>query len=236
MWFFEPLPGRFWHSWFVALPVWVTPTLCLLAVSRTYITVWTRARFYDVLMLLFTIEAGLLVSSAIALFMEPGSASKCFLRALVIAAFGQGAMICARVFYHCLEEGVLYLRSSSEFTSNTERGVLYGAGGRCQLYLKERGFHNSSSFDHRVIIGLIDDEPDLQFKWVYGHMVLGGGRDLPQLISQYRISAIVITTALRPDSLSSVQELASRHGLCLSEWCFETQTLDVVPAQTQAVA
>ena len=104
----------FWHSWFLDLPIWVTPTFCLLAVSRTYVTVWTRARILDVLMLLFTLQAGLFLSLGIALLLDPSSPSKWFLRALVIAALGHGAMILARVFYRCVEEIVLYLRSASD--------------------------------------------------------------------------------------------------------------------------
>jgi UDP-N-acetylmuramyl pentapeptide phosphotransferase/UDP-N-acetylglucosamine-1-phosphate transferase len=226
MWVFEPAQVGFWHSLFLDLPIWVTPTFCLLAVSRTYVTVWTRARILDVLMLLFTLQAGLLLSLGIALLIDPSSASKWFLRALVIAALGHGAMILARVFYRCVEEIVLYLRSTSELNAGLERVVLYGAGGRCQLFLKERGFNNSSSFDRRVIVGLIDDEPALHFKWVYGHMVLGGVRDLPQLIPHHRITGIILTTALRPESLAAAQELASQHGLVLSEWRFETRTLN----------
>jgi len=201
MWVFEPAGAVFWHSWFLDLPIWVTPTFCLLAVSRTYVTVWTRARILDVLMLLFTLQAGLLLSLGIALLIDPYSASKWFLRALVIAALGNGAMILARVFYRCVEEIVLYLRSTSDAITERERVVLYGAGGRCQLFLKERGFNNSSSFDRRVIVGLIDDEPALHFKWVYGHIVLGGGRDLPKLIPHQRITGIIITAALRPSPL-----------------------------------
>ncbi len=233
---FEPAPEGFWHSWFLDLPIWVTPTFCLLAVSRTYVTVWTRARILDVLMLLLTLQAGLLLSLGIALLIDPYSASKWFLRALVILAFGHGAIILARVFYRCVEETVLYLRSTSDLSAGPERVALYGAGGRCQLFLKERGFHNSSSFDGRVIIGLIDDEPALHFKWVYGHMVLGGVRDLPQLIPHHRITGLVITTALRPESFLAAQELASQHGLCLSEWRFESRTLDVVPLPARMLA
>jgi hypothetical protein len=114
--------------------------------------------------------------------------------------------------------------------------ALYGAGGRCQLFLKERGFHNSSSFDRRVIIGLIDDEPALHFKWVYGHIVLGGMRDLPRLIPQHRITGLVITTKLRPESLLAARELAAQYGLSLSEWRFESRTLEAVPAPVRAVA
>jgi len=233
---FEPARVGFWHSWFLDLPIWVTPTFCLLAVSRTYVTVWTRARILDVLMLLFTLQAGLFLSLGIALLIDPSSASKWFLRALVIAALGHGAMIFARVFYRCVEEIVVYLRSKSDVNADLERVVLYGAGGRCQLFLKERGFNNSSSFDRRGIIGLIDDEPALHFKWVYGHMVLGGLRDLPRLIPRHRITGIIITTVLTPESLSAMQELASHHGLSLSEWRFETRTLDVVPVSARVLA
>jgi FlaA1/EpsC-like NDP-sugar epimerase len=223
---FEPAPVDFWHSWFLDLPIWVTPTFCLLAVSRTYVTVWTRARILDVLMLLFTLQAGWLLSLGIALLIDPDSASKWFLRALVIAAIGNCAMVLARVFYRCTEEIVHYLRSNSDMNAGPERVVLYGAGGRCQLFLKERGSSNSSSFDRRRIIGLIDDEPALHFKWVYGHIVLGGGRDLPQIIPRRRITGIIITAALRPESLATVRELASQHGLSLSEWRFECRTLN----------
>ena len=233
---FEPAPEGFWHAWFLDLPIWVTPTFCLLAMSRTYVTVWTRARILDVLMLLFTLQAGLLLSLGIALLIDPYSASKWFLRALVIVALGHGAMILARVFYRCVEETVLYLKSTSEGHAGPERVALYGAGGRCQLFLKERGFHNSSSFDRRVIIGLIDDEPALHFKWVYGHIVLGGMRDLPRLIPQHRITGLVITTKLRPESLLAARELAAQYGLSLSEWRFESRTLEAVPAPVRAVA
>lgn len=230
MWAFEPQPENFWHSWFMDLPIWVTPTFCLLAVSRTYVTVWTRARILDVLMLLFTLQAGLLLSLGIALLIDPSSESKWFLRALAIAALGNGAMIVARVFYRCVEEIVLYLKSNSDAGSTPERVVLYGAGGRCQLFLKERGFHNSSSFDQRRIIGLIDDEPALHFKWVYGHVVLGGIRDLPQLIPHHRITGLIICAALRPESLQAAQELAAQYGLTLTEWRFECRRLEIAPA------
>jgi UDP-GlcNAc:undecaprenyl-phosphate GlcNAc-1-phosphate transferase len=228
---FEVAQEDFWQVWFLDLPIWVTPTFCLLAVSRTYVTVWTRARILDVLMLIFTLQAGLLLSLGIALLIDPYDSSKWFLRTLVIAALGNGAMIVPRVFYRCMEEGILYLKSNGDAGAGPERVVLYGAGGRCQLFLKERGFHNSSSFDQRTIVGLIDDEPALHFKWVYGHMVLGGAGDLPQLIRHQRITGIVITTMLRLESLSAVQELAAQRGLSLCEWHFENRTLEVVPSE-----
>ena len=231
MWVFETPAAGFWRSWFLDLPIWVTPTFSLLAVSRTYVTVWTRARVLDVLMLLFTLQAGLLLSLGIALLIDPGNAYRWFLRALVIGAIGHAAMLFVRVFYRCVEEIVLYLKSKSDSNADLDRVVLYGAGGRCQLFLKERGFSNSSSFDGRVIVGLIDDEPTLHLKWVYGHTVLGGLRDLPQLIPHHRITGIIITAALKPETLSAVRELAAQQGLRLSEWSFQNRPLEVAAVQ-----
>ena len=225
MWIFEPQKAGFWHVWFLDLPVWVTPTFSLLAISRTYVTVWTRARVLDVLMLLFTLQGGLLLSLGIALLIDPYNTSQWLVRALVVGALAHPAIIGVRVFYRCIEEIVLFLKSTSEPGADTERVVLYGAGGRCQLYLKERGFSESRSFDGRTIVGLIDDEPSLHFNWVHGHMVLGGLRDLPQLIPRHRIKGIVITTELKPEARAAVQELARQHHLHLSEWRFEYRSL-----------
>jgi hypothetical protein len=176
-------------------------------------------------MLVFTLQSGLLLSLGIALLIDPSSATQWLLRALVIAALGHSVLILARVFYRCMEAIVLHLRSSRGVKAGLERVVLYGGGGRCQLFLKERGLIRSGDMDCRAIVGLIDDEPALHFKWVYGQMVLGGSRDLAQLIPHHRITGIIITTALRPESLAAAQELASQHGLSLSEWRFVTRKM-----------
>src|SRR4029434_9367985 len=98
--------------------------------------------------------------------------------AWLIDTISHPMIILARVIYRFTEEFVLYMRNRSELRSSTGRMLLYGAGGRCQLFLKERGFNNSSSFDGRVIVGLIDDDATLHGQWVYGYRVLGGLRQL----------------------------------------------------------
>jgi FlaA1/EpsC-like NDP-sugar epimerase len=224
---FESEGTGFWRDWFLDLPVWVTPTFSLLALSRTYLIVWTRARILDVLMLLFTLQAGLLLSLGIALLIDPYNASHWLVRVLVIGALSHPAIVGVRVFYRCIEEIVLYLKSTDDPGAKAERVVLYGAGGRCQLFLRERGFNDSRSFDNRAIVGLIDDEPSLHFNWVHGHMVLGGLRELPQLIPRHRITGIIITANLTPETLTVIREVASEHHLHLSEWRFENRNLSL---------
>jgi UDP-N-acetylmuramyl pentapeptide phosphotransferase/UDP-N-acetylglucosamine-1-phosphate transferase len=226
---FEPPGEKFWHAWFMDLPIWVTPTFSLLAISRTYVTVWTRARILDVLMLLVTLQGGLYLSVGIALIIDPSGVSKWLIRALVISALGHTAILASRVFYRCVEETVHFLKSTSVPQANLERVVLYGAGGRCQLFLKEYGFNESGSFGGRQIVGLIDDEPTLHLKWVYGHIVMGGLRDLPKIIQRHQITGIIITAGLKPESLSGVRELAGQQGIRLSEWSFQNRTLEAGP-------
>jgi FlaA1/EpsC-like NDP-sugar epimerase len=176
-------------------------------------------------MLLLTLQAGLVVSLGIALLIDPSNVTNSLLRVLVIGALGHSAIIGVRVFYRCIEEIVLFLKSKIDPNAD-ERVLLYGAGGRCQLFLKERGFNNSSSYDGRAIVGLIDDEPSLHFRWVYGYLVLGGIKDLPHLIGRHRITGIVITAILPPAARAAVQELALKHDLHLSEWSFGERKLD----------
>jgi UDP-N-acetylmuramyl pentapeptide phosphotransferase/UDP-N-acetylglucosamine-1-phosphate transferase len=225
----DPPVSNFWHSWFLELPIWVTPTISLLALSRTYLIVWTRARLLDVLMLVGTLQAGLLISLGLTLLIDPTATSTAWVRMLLIVPLGHLSMILPRVFYRSVEEVVHYLKLKGTNDGQNERILLYGAGGRCQLFLKERGFNNSTSFDNRIIVGLMDDEPSLHFQWVYGHLVLGGLKDLPGLIQRHKISGIVITTTLRPESLSALREVTTEHGLFLGEWLFEVRNISDVP-------
>jgi UDP-GlcNAc:undecaprenyl-phosphate/decaprenyl-phosphate GlcNAc-1-phosphate transferase len=218
MWELEEQKVGFWHNWFLDLPVWVTPTFFLLALSRTYVTYWPRARLRDVLMVMFWLQMGILFSLGLALVIDPASAAKWILRALLIAGISHPVILISRVIYRCLEELVLWLRLQGDPVGETERVMLYGAGVRAQLFLKERAIKNAQSPDGRTIAGFIDDENTLHFQWVYGHLVLGGLKELPQLIARQKIDRIIIVGELLPESRVAVQEITARNQIQLSEW------------------
>jgi hypothetical protein len=226
MWLIEGVRVDFLHSWFLDLPVWVTPTFSLLSVSRTYVTVWPRARVFDTLILVLTLLMGLLISLGIALLIDPSESSRWVIRALVIGGISHPAIVGSRVFYRMVEELVSFFRSNGSEHA-TERTILYGAGGRCQLFLKERGFNNSASYDGAAIVGLIDDEPALHYQWVYGYMVLGASKDLPQLLARHQVNRVIITATLRPESRQAIKRMAREPRFRLSEWCFEDRKLNL---------
>jgi len=59
---------------------------------------------------------------------------------------------------------------------------------------------------------------------------LGGLHDLPQLIPRHHITAIIITTTLKPEVRAELEKLALEHHLHLSEWCFENRSLGLSAA------
>jgi UDP-N-acetylmuramyl pentapeptide phosphotransferase/UDP-N-acetylglucosamine-1-phosphate transferase len=218
MWAIEGQRVDFWHTWFVDLPVWVTPTFSLLALSRTYVTYWQRARLRDVLMVLFWLQTGILLSLGLALVIDPAAARQWVLRAILVAGISHPVILASRLFYRCLEELVLWLKRTGDAPGEGERVLLYGAGIRGQLFLKDRAMKLTKASDNRTIMGFIDDEKALHFQWVYGSLVLGGLGELPHLIEKRRIQRVIIVSELLPESRETVAGIAAKSGIQLSEW------------------
>jgi FlaA1/EpsC-like NDP-sugar epimerase len=173
----------------------------------------------DILGLELTLLAGLVFSLGLALLIDPyNRPERLLLWALVIATVSHPGILCLRLLYRFLEELVHWTRSKDAVKPDGRRVVLYGAGGRCLLFLRELGFHYLGSSDGREIIGLIDDDASLLYLWVYGYQVIGTRQDLPQLIAQRGITGIVVTALLTPESRVALYELARQHKLELNEW------------------
>jgi UDP-N-acetylmuramyl pentapeptide phosphotransferase/UDP-N-acetylglucosamine-1-phosphate transferase len=225
--FIEGVRADFWHTWFMELPIWVTPTFSLLALSRAYVTYWPRARLRDVLMVMFWLQAGILFSLGLALVVDPEGRSKWLLRAILILGISHPIILAPRLFYRCLEELVGWLKRQVEATGNTEGVLLYGAGVRAQLYLQDRAVKTSKAPDGCHVIGFVDDEKSLHYQWVYGFLVLGGFDDLPRLIERWKARRVIIVSELLPEKRASIMAIAARTGIRLSEWQPEEQEVCV---------
>jgi UDP-GlcNAc:undecaprenyl-phosphate GlcNAc-1-phosphate transferase len=233
MWVFEQQRVDFWHTWFIELPIWVTPTFSLLALSRTYVTYWPRARLRDALMVMFWLLTGILLSLGLALVIDPDQRFKWLLRAILIAGISHPVIVTSRLFYRCLEELVLWLKRQGEADGESERVILYGAGIRAQLYLKDRAVRTNKIPDGCQIIGFIDDDRTLHFQWVYGFLVLGGLKELALLIERQKINRVIIVSELLPENQASIQGIAARSGIKLSAWQPEEHAFDLTQAPNQ---
>jgi UDP-N-acetylmuramyl pentapeptide phosphotransferase/UDP-N-acetylglucosamine-1-phosphate transferase len=217
MWGVEGQRDDFWHVWFVELPVWATPTFSLLALSRTYITCWQRARLRDVLMVMFWLETGILFSLTLALLIDPAGGMKWIWRAVLLAGITHPLIVASRLFYRCLEELMTWLKRPLE-TGNPENVLLYGSGLRAEMFLRDRALKTAKHPDGRQILGFIDDEKSLHYQWIYGLLVLGGLAELPHLIEKKAVKHIILVTDLTPDHRAALEDLATRSGVRLGEW------------------
>ena len=190
-------------------------------------THWPRARLRDVLMVMFWLQSGLLLSLGLALVMDPTAASKWLLRAVLIAGISHPVIVSSRLIYRCIEELVIWLRRQSEASEATERVLLFGAGVRAQLYLKDYAVKAGKNPDGRTILGFIDEASHLHYQWVYGHLVLGGLPQLPELIVRQRINRIVIVADLRPEGRAAVERIAVQAGIRLSVWTSAEQSIEL---------
>jgi len=118
---------------------------------------------------------------------------------------------------------------SSRSVCDSERVLLYGAGIRGQLFLKDRAMKTTKVSDNRTIMGFVDDEKALHFQWVYGFLVLGGLNELTHLIEQHKIKRIIIVSELLPESRAAVQGITVKNGIQLSEWYPEEHQV-ILPA------
>jgi UDP-GlcNAc:undecaprenyl-phosphate GlcNAc-1-phosphate transferase len=218
MWAVEHQRVDFWRTWFLDLPIWVTPTFSLLAISRTYVIYWPRSRLRDILGVVFWLQMGIFFSLGLAMLIDPSQGKRWILRALLIAAISYPSIIVTRLVYRSLEELTLWIRGQNERDGECERVLLYGAGARAQLFLKDRIIKITKRPDQRVIVGLMDDENALHFQWVYGYLVLGGINELPYLISKYQINRIIIIADLLSENRNLVSKICREEKIHLSEW------------------
>ena len=212
-----PHPNR-WEAWIRQLPFWFGPTFVLLCLVKTYARVWSRAGMSDYLMLALALVSGTVITIGLLDFLDSGQWTMHALQAAVFASVGHLAILGSRSGYRMLHEFNGWLVRQRVTDDAPERVLLFGAGGRCQIYLRERLYRGTPELTRRLIVGLVDDDPNLRRRWVAGCQALGNQFELADIIEEHRIHRVVITADL-PDAVRTVIHAVTRRcGIELSEW------------------
>jgi glycosyltransferase involved in cell wall biosynthesis len=111
--FFEVPRAYGWRDWFFDLPVWATPTLCLLAMSRVYATGSPRAGPPPLRSLWAKLVAGLLLSLTLASLIDPANAARWLGRAWIVGMLACPAIFGTRLVFRLTKEFVVYLMHNS---------------------------------------------------------------------------------------------------------------------------
>ena len=67
--------------------------------------------------------------------------------------------------------------------------LIYGAGDAGEMLVREIKYQQNSNFD---IIGFIDDNLDKSGKIIHGTPILGGKKDLEEIVKRHKVKEIII--------------------------------------------
>ncbi|WP_309396732.1 hypothetical protein [Cerasicoccus maritimus] len=207
-------------DWARLLPVWISPVFLLLVLGNTYSRVWSRGNFRDYLLLFFSLNIGILLTFS---FLSAAEADIQLANIRICAVFSYISMFgifAPRVIMQTIREWML-VTALEERASNryvVRHILLYGAGNRGSLYLRELRLIHPDEMATRKIIGFVDDDLNLRRRYVHGVRVLGPLDELESILEENDIDEIVITAELRDDHHDQLKEIAARKGLHLSAW------------------
>jgi len=223
----QPVYGV-WEKWIASIPIWVAPVFLLFCVARVYSRVWSLARTHDYLMLSVCLLASVLISTGISSLLQPESWHRYLVLAFIYSGLSHVLLVGSRMFVRGTVDA-LSLWSEKQYYRHggvVRRVLLYGSGGRCLLFLRERALNTFDSSARRMIVGLIDDDANLRFRRVGGYVVLGSGMETLELVKKYRIDEIIITAQLLDSAYAALAAVCGQEHIRLSEWHYEERAID----------
>jgi FlaA1/EpsC-like NDP-sugar epimerase len=215
--------------WVNELPIWVAPPFIGLLAAGAHSRVWSRARMSDYMMLGTGLVAGTAVGTGLSLLLGPLVGSH--------LAGGAGPLVYLGLSALFVIGGRMWMRGVHDFMALTvhrqsgkgegvERVLLCGAGHRCKLFLADRAASLAQRSRPAVIVGIIDEDPNLRKRQVYGYRVIGTPHEIREVIRASHVDRIVLTEPLSESSRTHVMQTACEAGVRVSEWCCEERAVE----------
>jgi len=189
-----------------------------------YKTVWTRSRISQLMVLMLQLVAGE-VLAFVALLWISGVLPVGLMVVLSLHILGSAVgIVGARAGLRLVRDLNAWLRCSIGSSHDTSTLIL-GAGENAILYLRQASFEDQQKASRKVV-GLIDDNPALQNKVVYGYPVLGNFSQLEGVVEKHAINEVIFTHHYSEELRQGVFALKEKYGLLIREFVFSIRDLD----------
>ena len=189
-----------------------------------YKTVWTRSRISQLVVLLLQLAAGEALAFVALLWIIDLTLYELMV-ALSLHFLGSAiGIVGGRVSLRVVRDLNAWLRCSIDSDQDLPSLIL-GAGENAILYLRQASFADQQKAP-RKIVGLIDDNPMLHNKVVYGYPVLGNFDQLEEIIRTRGIRELVFTHHYSEELRQSVYALQKKYNLLIREFVFFLRELD----------
>jgi UDP-N-acetylmuramyl pentapeptide phosphotransferase/UDP-N-acetylglucosamine-1-phosphate transferase len=218
-------------SFFLQHPIVMTQMALLVLIPfatiyfyNIYKTVWTRSRISQLVVLFLQLMAGeILAFVALGWFSELSSSEVVIALTLHALAAAVG-IVGSRASLRVVRDMSAWLRysSGSDHEINT---LILGAGENAILFLRQASFEDQQKAP-RKIIGMIDDNPALRHKVVYGYSVLGSFEELEDLIVRHEIDELIFTHHYSEALRARIIGMKEKYELLIRDFVFVLRELD----------
>lgn len=189
-----------------------------------YKTVWTRSRISQLLVLLLQLIAGEALAYVALLWASDLKGSELVIGLLLHSLIAAIGIVGIRASLRVARDLSAWLRSSVSSDRDVKTLIL-GAGENAILYLRQASFEDQQKAPRKVI-GLIDDNPSLYHKIVYGFPVRGTFEELERIIEEYEVNELIFTHYYTDELRAEVLALSKKHDLLVRDFIFVLRDLD----------
>ena len=208
----------------VHLAVNVTIPFATLYFYNIYKTVWTRSRISQLVVLALQLMAGEALAY-IALSWAVDVDIREIALGLVLHTVVSGiGIVGGRAALRVVRDLNAWLRCSIG-SDHDLKTLILGAGENAILYLRQASFEDQQRASRKVV-GLIDDNPALYHKVVYGYPILGNFDELERVIEEHQVSELIFTHHYSDDLRERILNLQTQHDLLVRDFIFVLRDLD----------
>jgi UDP-GlcNAc:undecaprenyl-phosphate GlcNAc-1-phosphate transferase len=189
-----------------------------------YKTVWTRSRASQLFVLALQLVAGEILAY-VALLWATTLTHLELLTALALHSLIAGiGIVGGRASLRVVRDLSAWMRGKTTSEKDVKTLIL-GAGENAIIYLRQASFEDQQKAQRRVI-GLIDDNPALHRKVVYGYPVLGTFAELEQVIEEQGVEELIFTHHYGDELRASILALQPKYGLLIRDFVFVLRDLN----------
>jgi len=215
------------QQWLREVTIWISPTFVTLVLAKTYRRIWPKATFRDYSRLFLALLTGGVLAVGLQYALDPQADLEPLACGCLFLFISQLAIFGVRTFAQFLREAmVVSAARQRRDESSVRRILLYGAGERGNLYLRELRIVQPEVLREIQIVGFLDDNPILKNCYSQGVKVLGTGARLESLAEYHAINEVIVTTELSPENHAQLLKTAKRLGLSLRRYQSGTEPLE----------
>ena len=190
---------------------------------NVYKTVWTRSRVSQLVVLMLQLLAGEGLAYVALLWVSDLTGME-LLTGLMLHTLVAGiGIVGARASFRLARDLAAWLRCNTGSASDY-RTLVLGAGENAILYLRQASFEEQQKAERKVV-GLIDDNPALYRKVVYGYPVLGNFSELEEIIQERKVTELIFTHHYSDELRDSILALQPKYNLLIRDFVFMLRDL-----------